>query len=79
MVMDFRTLRAQTEVILETLDHRYLNDLPLFQGRNPSSENLAAYIFAELSRKVDRGSRRLSRVSVWESANSQATYHRPEK
>ncbi len=77
MVMDFRLLKAKTQAILETLDHRYLNELPIFKGKNPSSENLAAYIFAELSRQVDQGSQRVSWVSVWESGTSQATYRRP--
>jgi len=77
MVMDFRLLKAKTQAILETLDHRYLNELPIFKGKNPSSENLAAYIFAELSRQVDQGPQRVSWVSVWESETSQATYRRP--
>lgn len=77
MVMDFRLLKAQTQAVLDTLDHRHLNELPVFKETNPSSENLAAYIFAELVRQMDQGSRRLSWVSVWESETSQATYRRP--
>jgi len=77
MVIDFRFLKRKTEDILGTLDHRYLNELPLFAKMNPSSENLAAYIFSELSRQIDHGSLRVSRVSVWESETSRATYHRP--
>jgi len=77
MVMDFRLLKAKTQAILETLDHRYLNELPIFNGKNPSSENIAAYIFAEISRQVDQGSQRVSWVSVWESQTSRATYRRP--
>ena len=79
MVMDFRLLKAKTLAILDNLDHHYLNELPFFKGTNPSSENLSAYIFAELARQVDQGSRRLSWVSVWESQTSQATCRRPVK
>jgi 6-pyruvoyltetrahydropterin/6-carboxytetrahydropterin synthase len=79
MVVDFRLLKEKTGAILATLDHRYLNELPIFKERNPSSENLAAYIFAELSRQIDLGSHRVSWVSVWESETSQAIYRRPEK
>ena len=79
MVMDFRLLKAKTRAILDELDHRYLNELPFFRGINPSSENLAAYIFAEIARQVDQGSRRVSWVSVWESETSRATYRRAEK
>jgi len=77
MVMDFRLLKAKTHAILETLDHRYLNELTVFNGKNPSSENIAAYIFAELSRQVDQEFQRVSWVSVWESRTSRATYRRP--
>ena len=77
MVVDFRLLKGKTKAILDGLDHRYLNELPLFAKVNPSSENLAAYIFGELSCQIDRGSLRVSRVSVWESETSRATYRRP--
>ena len=79
MVMDFRLLKAKTRAILDNLDHRYLNELPFFRETNPSSENLAAYIFAEIARQVDEGSRRVIWVSVWESETSQATYRRLKK
>lgn len=79
MLMDFRILKAKTQSILDTLDHRYLNQLPIFKDKNPSSENLAAHIFAELSRQVDREAQKVSWVSVWESENSQATFRRPRK
>ncbi len=77
MVIDFRLLKSKTKAILENLDHRYLNELPFFAQINPTSENLATYIFGELSRQIDRGSRRVSWVSVWESETSRATYRRP--
>ncbi len=76
MVMDFRLLKDKTAAVLASLDHRYLNELPFFQDKNPSAENLAAYIFAELSRQIDDGPLRLNSVSVWESETSQATYRR---
>jgi len=79
MVVDFRLLKAKTRAILDNLDHRYLNELPFFRETNPSSESLAAYIFAEIARQVDQGSRRVSWVSVWESETSQATYRRLRK
>ena len=79
LVMDFRLLKAKTKEVLASLDHRYLNELPIFIGKNPSSENLANYIFTELSPGVDGKTYRVSRVSVWESETSQATYTGPGK
>ncbi len=79
MVMDFRLLKTKVRAILEALDHRYLNELSIFRETNPSSENLSAYIYGELSRQIDQGSQRVSWVSVWESETSQGTYKRPGK
>jgi 6-pyruvoyltetrahydropterin/6-carboxytetrahydropterin synthase len=79
LVMDFRLLKNKTRAVLQALDHSYLNELPSFKGKNPSSENLASYIFQELAREMDQEGYRLSRVSVWESETSRATYRREEK
>ena len=79
MVLDFRVLKTKTLNVIQALDHRYLNELPFFQGKNPSSENLAAYIFEELARQMDTQDYRLSWVSVWEAETSRATYRRAEK
>jgi 6-pyruvoyltetrahydropterin/6-carboxytetrahydropterin synthase len=79
LVMDFRQLKAHTRAALEVLDHHYLNELPPFAGKNPSSENIAAYLFAELSRQIDGGPIRVNWVSVWESESSQATYRGPKR
>jgi 6-pyruvoyltetrahydropterin/6-carboxytetrahydropterin synthase len=76
MVIDFRLLKSKTREVLESLDHKYLNELPFFQNTNPSSENLAAYIFGELAKQIDRGTRRVSWVSVWESETSRALYRK---
>ena len=77
MVMDFRDLKTKTRALLEALDHRYLNELPPFQKANPSAENLAAYLYAQLSPQIDGPGRRISEIAVWESETSRATYRRP--
>jgi len=77
MVIDFRLLKSKTREVLDSLDHKYLNELSFFQNINPSSENLAVYIFGELAKRIDQGARRVSWVSVWESETSRAIYRRP--
>jgi 6-pyruvoyltetrahydropterin/6-carboxytetrahydropterin synthase len=79
LVIDFRFLKEKTRNLLDGLDHKYLNELPLFRGQNASSENIAGYLFAELSRLVDRGDRRLNWVAVWESDTSRALFRRSAK
>lgn len=71
MVMDFKELKASVYELLEKLDHKYLNNIPYFKKVNPTSENIAKYIYDNLKRKVSS----LKSVTVWESHNSCATYY----
>ena len=70
MVMDFKILKAALYAVLEELDHSYLNEHPVFKKINPTSENIARYIFDRLKKKVPE----TSSVTVWENATSAATY-----
>jgi 6-pyruvoyltetrahydropterin/6-carboxytetrahydropterin synthase len=60
--------------ILEELDHTYLNEHPYFKKNNPSSENMAKYIYDRLNKKLSTIDHRLSTVTVWENERSCATY-----
>ncbi len=77
MGLDFTILRRKTSEVLGDLDHRALNELPAFSEENPSSENLARYIFTRLREEVEGGRVRLRSVRVWESDTSWAEY-RPQ-
>ncbi|MFB3924553.1 MAG: 6-carboxytetrahydropterin synthase QueD [Syntrophales bacterium] len=74
VLIDFRELKGWTGEILETLDHRCLNELPCFRQTNPSSENVAAYIFHGLAEKAKSSRVRISKVTVWESEDARVTY-----
>ena len=79
MLIDFGVLKKKLNLILDNeLDHRHLNDLEIFQGASPSSENIARFIYdrlaAELAEYMVNNGAGLTWVSVWESENSQATY-----
>ncbi|MBU0483377.1 MAG: 6-carboxytetrahydropterin synthase QueD [Proteobacteria bacterium] len=45
MAVDFRTVKTAVKEVTDTLDHCDLNEHPAFQDKNPSSENIAVYIF----------------------------------
>ncbi|MBI3399417.1 MAG: 6-carboxytetrahydropterin synthase QueD [Deltaproteobacteria bacterium] len=47
LAMDFKVLKKILDGILGKLDHKYLNEIPSFDKENPSSENLARYIFKQ--------------------------------
>ncbi len=71
MVLDFSFLKEKLNKILEGLDHKYLNDTPYFKKINPTSENIAKYIYDRLKGlKIDVAS-----VTVWESEKARATYY----
>ncbi|MDZ4165150.1 MAG: 6-carboxytetrahydropterin synthase QueD [Smithellaceae bacterium] len=74
LVVDFRLLKGWTDEVLDLLDHCHLNDLPFFQDKNPSAENLARFIYDQLSRKVISAGASLEMVTVWESENARASY-----
>jgi len=77
LALDFGVLKKHLTDVLEFLDHQYLNELPAFQSQNPSSENIARFIFQHLAPLVagETGGRaRLHSVSAWESPNASATY-----
>jgi 6-pyruvoyltetrahydropterin/6-carboxytetrahydropterin synthase len=71
MVADFKDLKNKLNKVLEKLDHKYLNRLAYFRKTNPTSENIAKYIYDNLKGKIAG----LTSVTVWESDNSSATYY----
>ncbi len=75
MAMDFRSIKDALRGILSGMDHKYLNEIPPFDDRNPSSENLARYIFEKMEGKVPPPAR-LRRITVWESDDCRAEYTR---
>ena len=74
MAIDFTELKQKTSAIIKQFDHQYLNEIKYFKKVNPSSENIAAYIYTLLKEKLDDKNLKLTKVSVWESENSKASY-----
>jgi len=75
LLMDFGLVKAGTKEVLEEVDHKYLNELAAFQDRNPSSENLACYLYERLGAIFNRDGVKIQRVNVWESDTSCASYY----
>lgn len=74
LAYDFTILKRLLNEVLSRFDHTCLNDVPPFNKINPSSENIAATIFAELQPQLSSTSATLIAVEVWESPQSQAIY-----
>jgi len=75
IAIDFHELKKYTNELLSQLDHKYLNEVFPFTEINPSSENIARWIFENLKRKVNSEHVKLSAVTVWESDTASATYY----
>lgn len=75
LLMDFGEVKARTKEVLEEIDHKYLNELAAFQDRNPSSENLACYLYERLGAILNSDRVKVQRINVWESDTSCASYY----
>src|ERR1700690_1828547 len=76
LLYDFVHLKQAIQGVIRTLDHRFLNDFAPFDTMNPSAENIARHIYEEISKKmktVENGAA-ISRVTVWETDVTSATY-----
>lgn len=74
LAIDFHELKRITEDILGPLDHSNLNDVFPFTEINPSSENVAKWIYDNLKKKISGKNVQVSMVTVWESETASATY-----
>ncbi|MCM8783097.1 MAG: 6-carboxytetrahydropterin synthase QueD [Candidatus Omnitrophica bacterium] len=72
MVVDFKNLKKKLNRILLKLDHQYLNKIDYFKKINPTSENIARYIFERLKEK--NLSYNIKEVVVWESEDASAAF-----
>lgn len=72
--IDFKILKRETNRLLDQLDHKYLNDLPPFKDRSPSSENIAGFLFHELGKNLNSDNITVEKVNVWESEYACASY-----
>jgi 6-pyruvoyltetrahydropterin/6-carboxytetrahydropterin synthase len=74
MVLDFKDIRNSTNGIVNKLDHRFLNDLEPFKEINPTAENIAKYIFLELSKVVNNNETKIKSIKLWETEKSAVMY-----
>lgn len=74
LAIDFHELKRLTEEVIMPLDHGYLNDIFPFTEKNPSSENIAKWIYDSLKKKLNNENVSLAAVTVWESETASATY-----
>ncbi|MFH0925002.1 MAG: 6-carboxytetrahydropterin synthase QueD [bacterium] len=77
LVVDFGDIKSMVNTVLDEVDHKNLNDLPVFQEQNPSSENIAKWIYTSLEKRLINSLSKdikLTKVTVWESDTACASY-----
>ncbi len=75
IAIDFHDLKELLNEVITPLDHSFLNDIFPFTEKNPSSENIAKWIYDSLNKKLFDEHVQVSAVTVWESETAAATYY----
>jgi 6-pyruvoyltetrahydropterin/6-carboxytetrahydropterin synthase len=79
VLADFGDIKkAVRKVVDGDLDHKYLNELPVFEGMQPTSERIAVYIARQVQALLDESlteKLHVSRVMAWESEDACAIYY----
>lgn len=74
ILLDFKVMKTELKAVLEMLDHKDLNTTAPFDKMNPSSENLARFIYQELGKRLVEHGVRVHSITVSEKAAQSATY-----
>lgn len=74
LAIDFKELKDSTDYLLEQVEHRFINEVFPFTEINPSSENIAKWLYDGLTKKLNDGNLKVSTVRVWESDTAVASY-----
>jgi 6-pyruvoyltetrahydropterin/6-carboxytetrahydropterin synthase len=72
--VDFRDIKTGVKEVLKGLDHFNLNELPPFEKDNPTSENIARFLYGELSKKLNSDVVKVSKIKVSETPGAGAFY-----
>ena len=74
ILIDYKVLKRELKEVLDLLDHKDINETSYFKGISPSSEMLSKFIYTKLKEQIPL----VSRVSVWETPTSCASYYEEE-
>lgn len=74
MAMDFGIIKGILKDILDELDHAYLNEVQSLSGMNPTSENLARYIYERMDKELAGHPATINEVEICESERSSVVF-----
>lgn len=71
ILIDYKVLKKALKSVLDLLDHKDINELSFFKDESPSSEMIAMFIYNKMKEKFAQ----ISKISVWETPTSCASYY----
>ena len=71
-LIDFAEAREILDKIIERIDYKNINEVPPFDRRNTSAENIAHWIYEEFAKVVPKS--KPSCVTVWETEQGAASF-----
>ena len=74
MGVDFKQMKSIAREVGDRLDHRYLNEIEPFTEINPTAENIAAYLYREISKQLNSETITVSAVTLWETERACVRY-----
>lgn len=72
--IDFRDIKKAVKDVLKGLDHFNLNELPPFNEDNPTSENIARFLYIQLGKRLNSDVVEVSKIKVSETPGAGAFY-----
>ena len=72
--IDFRDIKKDVKDVLKGLDHFNLNELPPFNEDNPTSENIARFLYIQLGKRLNSDVVQVSKIKVSETPGAGAFY-----
>lgn len=77
ILVDFMDVKGMLKAVLNTFDHKMINDIPPFDLINPTAENIAEFVFGQMADQLKHQTGKqigITRVTVWESESASAAY-----
>jgi len=74
LVVDFKDMKQALHKFLDIIDHTNLNEVAELGGLNPTSENLAKWLYGRLGKELNSEKVKVTKIRVWESRDAAAAY-----
>lgn len=79
MGVDFKVMKQAAREVSAELDHQYLNELEPFREINPTAENIAAYMYREISVRINSETIKVTALTLWETERACVRYSEENK